>query len=339
MRSHSAKASPNFKTRIIMTIDLYAERAPFDTQMLRVSDEHTIYVEQSGNPEGVPVVCFHGGPGGQSVPLYRRFFDPDHYRIILFDQRGAGRSTPHASLDNNTTFDLIKDAEKIRKALNIERWHCFGGSWGSTMALIYGIEHPERVLSICLRGVFLATQAEVHWLYQHGASQIFPDAFEDFEQAIPQAERGDLLRAYHARLTSNDHEQRVRFAHHFALWESSCSRLHYVGKEKLQNSIDDRFALQIARLEAHYFVNASFLDEDDWILSRAHRLSKIPMTIVQGRYDVVCPPTTAWSLKKALPHAALKIISDAGHASSEPGIRKALVEAMNTFKEIDSRGA
>lgn len=314
--------------------DMYKEIAPYKTHMLRVSDLHTVYVEESGNPKGTPVVCFHGGPGGQSVPMYRQFFDPEHYRIILFDQRGAGLSTPHACLEDNTTFDLISDSEKIRELLGIERWHCFGGSWGATMALVYAIMHPQRVLSICLRGVFLATKAEVHWLYQEGASKIFPDAFEDFQSMIPEAERGELLHAYHKRLTQPDEHARIKFAHAFALWESSCARLRYAGKEAIAQSLSDEFALQIARLEAHYFVNKSFFDEDAWILNRVHTLSDIPCAIVQGRYDIVCPPHTAYKLKKRMPHASLEFITDAGHASSEPGVRRALLRAMNRFREI-----
>lgn len=307
---------------------LYPPIEPYDQRRLRVSPVHELYVEQSGNPSGVPVVFFHGGPGGGTDPVHRRYFDPTRYRIVVFDQRGAGKSTPHACLDENTTWDLVCDAEKIREALGVERWHVFGGSWGSTLSLAYAAKHPERVLSLCLRGIFLLRDEEVRWFYQEGASFLFPDAWERYLAPIPEEERGDLLSAYHRRLTSDDVNVRLEAARAWSVWEGSTSRLHPDEGLVARCAASD-FALALARIEAHYFVHKGFFEEDGWLLTQVPRFRDIPAVIVQGRYDVVCPMKSAWDLSRAWPEAELIVVPDAGHASSEPGIVDALVNATD----------
>ena len=309
----------------------YPPLEPFETFRLQVSAVHELYVEQCGNPQGVPVVFFHGGPGGGIDAMHRRYFDPARYRIILFDQRGSGRSTPHACLEDNTTWDLVADAERIRDRLGIERWHVFGGSWGSTLALAYAVTHPERTRSLTLRGIFLLRKAEIHWFYQEGCSWIFPDAWQQYLKPIPVAERGDLVQAYWKRLTCGDAVIEAEAARAWSVWEGATSKL--IPDESLvARSAGDKFARQLARIECHFFVNHGFFTHDGFLLDAARdKLMGIPTVIVQGRYDVVCPAKSAWDLKQAMPHADLKLIADAGHAASEPGIVHALIEATDRF--------
>jgi len=301
------------------------------TGMLPVSRLHTIYWEESGNPSGKPVVFVHGGPGGGTEPTYRRLFDPKAYRIILFDQRGCGKSTPHASLEDNTTWHLVADMEAIRQHLGIDRWQVFGGSWGSTLALAYAEEHPERVTELVLRGIFLMRRKEVLWYYQEGANWLFPDEWEAFQAPIPAAERGDMVSAYYKRLTGKDEAERLRCAKTWSVWEGSTISL-MPNPERVARFAGDQFALAFARIECHYFINGAFLREDDQLLKNVVRIRKIPGVMVQGRYDMATPPLSAWDLKRAWPEAELKIIPDAGHAYAEPGILNALIEATDKFR-------
>lgn len=312
---------------------LYPPVEPFDRLRLKVSDVHELYVEQSGNPDGVPVLFFHGGPGGGSDPVHRRYFDPARYRIVLFDQRGAGRSSPHACLDENTTWDLVADAERIREHLDVERWHVFGGSWGSTLSLAYAATHPDRVISLALRGIFLLRKAELRWFYQEGASFVFPDAWERYLAPIPDDERGDLLAAYHERLTSEDEGTRLAAARAWSVWEASTSRL-LVDESLVQRCSADAFALALARIESHFFVNQGFFESDGWLLQQVDRFRHVPTTLVQGRYDMVCPTRSAYDLAKVWPEAQLVIVPDAGHASSEPGIVDALITATDRYADL-----
>jgi proline iminopeptidase len=309
---------------------LYPEIEPFDSGFLKVSDLHTVYYEQSGNPDGKPVVFLHGGPGAGANPRCRRFFDPAKYRIVLFDQRGCGRSTPHAELRQNTTWTLVEDIEAIRTMLGIERWQVFGGSWGSTLALAYAQKHPERVTELVLRGIFMLRRSELEWFYQKGCDALFPDAFEAYLAAIPPAEHGDLISAYHRRLTSDDAQVRVAAARAWSVWEAATSYL-YQDPSHIVSSGKDDFALAFARIECHYFVNAGFFDVDGQLLRDVERIQHIPTVIVQGRYDVVCPVRSAWDLHRAFPEAALQIVADAGHSAFEPGIASALVSATDGF--------
>lgn len=313
---------------------LYPPVEPFETFRLRVSPIHEIQVEQCGNPTGVPVVFFHGGPGGGIDPMHRRYFDASRYRIVLFDQRGAGKSTPHACLDENGTWELVADAEKIRDKLGIDKWHVFGGSWGSTLSLAYAVKHPERTRSLTLRGIFLLRQGEIDWFYQDGASWIFPEAWDKYLEPIPLEERHDLLAAYHRRLTCGDPVVEAACARAWSVWEGSTSKL-IPDEGLIARCAGDLFARQLARIEAHYFVNKGFFESDGWLLEQARaKLHSTPCVIVQGRYDVVCPAKSAWDLKKAMPQAELHIIPDAGHASSEAGIIDALVEATDRFAAL-----
>ncbi len=297
---------------------------------LQVSALHEIYWEESGNPEGRPVVFLHGGPGGGSDPKYRRFFNPERYRIVQFDQRGCGQSTPHACLDENSTWDLVADIEALRTMLGIERWQVFGGSWGSTLALAYAQAHPDRVTELVLRGIFLLRKQEIDWFYQRGASAIFPDAWERYLEPIPEAERDDLLHAYHRRLTGADPEVRRRAAVAWSVWEGSTSRL-LVDPDMVRRVSLDSFADAFARIECHYFVNHGFLRSDGQLLEDVPKIKHIPGVIVQGRYDVVCPMESAWALHRAWPEAELVVVPDAGHSALEPGITRALVDATDRF--------
>jgi proline iminopeptidase len=308
---------------------LYPEIEPFNTGRLRVSDIHELYFEQAGNANGKPAVFLHGGPGGGIDASYRRFFDPAKYHVVLFDQRGCGKSTPHASLEQNTTQDLVADIERLREHLGIERWLVFGGSWGSTLALAYAEAHPERVTELVLRGIFLLRKQEIDWFYQRGASALFPDAWEAYLAPIPEAERGDLLHAYHRRLTSDDASVRLEAAKSWSIWEGSTSRL-YTDPELIARSSGDEFAEAFARIECHYFVNGGFMPEGQ-LLADAGSIQHIPGVIVQGRYDVVCPMESAWALHKAWPRSELVVIPDAGHSAREPGISRALVAATGKF--------
>ncbi|MEZ4385762.1 MAG: prolyl aminopeptidase [Nannocystaceae bacterium] len=313
---------------------LYPEIAPYDAGHLQVSEIHSIYYEQSGNPEGKPVVFLHGGPGGGCSPRHRCFFDPDKYRIILFDQRGCGRSTPHASLEENTTWDLIADIEALREHLDVDAWQVFGGSWGSTLALAYAAKHPFAVSQLVLRGIFTLRPQEVLWFYQEGASSIFPEAWEQFVAPIPMGERADLLTAYYIRLTSSDPEVRLEAARAWSTWELSTSHLFPSAEDIHQAASDDEFSLAFARIEAHYFMNQGFFASPWWIYDNIDNLRHIPAVIVQGRYDVVCPVQTAWDLHKAWPEAELRIVDDAGHSAFEPGIIHELVEATDRFADV-----
>jgi len=312
---------------------LYPPIEPYATGHLPVSSLHTLWYEESGNPEGVPVVFLHGGPGGGTSPNMRRFFDPAHYRIVLFDQRGCGRSTPRAELAENTTWHLVEDIERLRVHLGIERWFVFGGSWGSTLALAYAERHPERVRGLVLRGIFLLRRFELEWFYQSGASLVFPDLWEDFLAPIPEVERGDLISAYHRRLTCDDPAVRLEAARAWAKWEARTSFLRG-NADYVASFDDDAHALEFARIESHYFVHGGFLKTEDQLLRDAHRLAGIPGVIVHGRYDLVCPLRSAWDLKRAWPAADLRIVPDAGHSAFEPGNTAALVEAMDAFRAL-----
>jgi proline iminopeptidase len=309
---------------------LYPEIEPYASGSLPVGDGHEIYYEQCGNPAGKPVVFLHGGPGAGCSPKARRFFNPDKYRIVLFDQRGCGRSTPHACLDANTTWHLVGDIEKLRVALGIERWQVFGGSWGSTLALAYAQTHPQRVTELVLRGIFMLRRWELEWFYQAGADALFPDAWDAYLAAIPEVERGDLMSAYHRRLTSSDPQVQLDAAKAWSVWEGSTSFL-YQDPSHIEASAGDLFALAFARIECHYFVNGGFFDRDDQLLANAYRLKGIPAVIVQGRYDVVCPMRSAWDLKQVWPEADLRIVADAGHSAFEPGNLHELILATDRF--------
>ena len=310
---------------------LYPEIEPFNFGRLQVSALHELYYEQSGNPDGKPVVFLHGGPGAGSGPNGRRFFDPARYRIILFDQRGCGRSTPHAELTENTTWDLVADIERLREHLSIDRWQVFGGSWGSTLALAYAETHPTRVTELVLRGIFMLRRTELEWFYQKGADALFPDAWETYLAAIPEVEHGDLMSAYYRRLTSSDSATQLAAAKAWSVWEGSTSFL-LQNPAHIDGSAEDTFALAFARIECHYFVNGGFFEHDDQLLRKAHRLKDIPAVIVQGRYDVVCPARSAWDLHRAWPQADLRIVADAGHSAFEPGIAHELIEATDRFR-------
>jgi len=300
--------------------------------MLQVSDLHQIYYEQSGNPDGKPVIFLHGGPGGGSTPLYRQFFDPKKWRIVIFDQRGCGKSTPHAELQENTTWHLVEDIEKIRNHLNIHQWVIFGGSWGSTLSLAYSQTYPESCLGLILRGIFLLRKKEIDWFYQSGASNIFPDAWEHYLQPIPLSERGNLLTAYYRRLTSADEHVQLEAARAWSVWEGSTSKL--LQDPDLMNKFGEaKFATAFARIECHYFVNGGFFEVEDQLLKGVDRIRHLPAVIVQGRYDVVCPMISAWELHQAWQEAEFIIVPDAGHAMTEPGIQAALLEASDRFAD------
>jgi proline iminopeptidase len=312
-------------------LTLYPPIEPYEDGKLAVSPLHTLHYEVCGNPAGTPVVFLHGGPGGGTNADHRRFFDPSAYRIVLFDQRGAGRSTPHASLEENTTWHLVADIERLRAHLGVERWVVFGGSWGSTLALAYAETHPERVRALVLRGIFLCRPKEIHWFYQEGASAIFPDRFEEYLAPIPAAERGDLVRAYYRRLTSEDEGVRLAAARAWSVWEGSTVRL--VPDPKVIADFEDPHkALALARIECHYFVHNSFFTTGDWLIEHVGAIRRIPGVIVQGRYDVVCPAMSAWDLSRAWPEADLRIVPDAGHHAMEPGIVDGLVTATNRYR-------
>jgi proline iminopeptidase len=309
---------------------LYPPIEPYRTGTLKVSDLHTLYYEEAGNPNGKPAVFLHGGPGGGLDADYRRYFDPAKWRVVLFDQRGCGKSTPHAELRENTTWTLVSDIERIRETVGIDKWVVFGGSWGSTLALAYAETHPERCLGLILRGIFLLRRKELLWFYQEGASWLFPDAWEKYLEPIPEVERGDLMSAYYRRLTSDDPKVRMEAARAWSIWEGSTSKLHPDPKV-IQRFSGDTFAEAFARIECHYFVNGAFLRSDTQLLDDAVKIAHLPGVIVQGRYDVVCPAASAWALHRKWPKAELKLIGDAGHSISEPGIIDALVDATDRF--------
>ena len=309
---------------------LYPKINPYNTLRLQVSDLHNIYVEESGNPNGRPVIFLHGGPGGGIESIYRQYFNPEKWRIIMFDQRGCGQSIPHAELQENTTWDLINDIEHIRTELNVSNWAVFGGSWGSTLALSYAITHPDKCSELILRGIFLLRKKEINWFYQEGCSFIYPDAWEKYLSPIPEHERKDLVKAYYNRLTSSDKQMRIEAAKAWSIWEASTSKL--IQTEKALHSFDqDDVAEAFARIECHYFINKAFFKSDNWILENVHKIESIPMHIVQGRYDVVCPVTSAWDLYNQLPESKFHLIQDAGHSMLEDGIQKKLIEITDSI--------
>ncbi|HEY5654532.1 MAG TPA: prolyl aminopeptidase [Woeseiaceae bacterium] len=308
---------------------LYPAIEPNHTGYLKVGGHHELYYEESGNPHGKPVVFLHGGPGGGCSPGMRRFFNPDVYRIILFDQRGSGKSRPHASLEDNTTWDLVDDIEILRAALQVERWMVFGGSWGSTLALAYAQTYPQRVTELVLRGIFMLRKKEIHWFYQHGASEIFPDQWQGFLAPIPKSERHDLLRAYHKRLTSDDENTRLQAARAWSIWEGSTSLLQPDPK-MIAEFGEDEMALAMARIECHYFMNDGFMEEDQ-LLHNIKRIRQIPAVIVQGRYDVVCPMISAWELHQAWPEAKFRVSPDSGHSAFDAGNTHELIMATDHF--------
>ena len=308
---------------------LYPPIDPFDQRVLDVGDGHRLYVEQCGNPDGVAVLVLHGGPGGGCSPSMRRYFDPATYRIILFDQRGCGRSRPHASIEANTTWHLVQDIEVIRQTLGLDRMIVFGGSWGATLALIYAITHPSRVRHLVLRGVFLATQSELDWFYGGGAGGFFPDLWSRFLAPIPAEERSDIVAAYGRRLFSSNLVEESRHARIWANWENALASIHY---ERSVSEGPSEYARAFARLENHYFKNAVFLEHDDWIMQNRPRITHIPAHIVQGRYDMICPPRSANRLAEGWPLARLALIPMAGHALSEPGISEELVRVMDGLR-------
>jgi len=308
-------------------LQLFPDIEPFVSHSVSVNSLHVLHVEECGNPTGLPVLFVHGGPGAGCEAYHRRFFDPEIYRIILFDQRGCGRSTPHAELADNTTASLVSDIESIRELLGIDKWILFGGSWGSTLSLVYAETCPERVLALVLRGIFLCRQQEIDWFYQQGASRLLPDYWQDYIAPIPEAERGDFLQAYYRRLTSDDELIRMAAAKAWSIWEGRAATL--LPTPAVIDHFSNPFtALSLARIECHYFVNHSFLGTDQ-ILREAGRLKGIPGIIVHGRYDVVCPMENAWDLHNAWPEAKLHIIDNAGHSAAEPGITDALVRATS----------
>lgn len=308
---------------------LYPEIKPFARHSLPVTTPHVLYADESGQPDGLPVVFIHGGPGGGCDGLSRRFFDPSVYRIITFDQRGAGRSTPHASLENNTTADLINDLEELRKHLQIDQWLLFGGSWGSTLALAYAQAHPQRVSGLILRGIFLCRDEDIHWLYQDGASRVFPDHWQDYIGLIPEEERADLVAAYHRRLNSDNEFCQLQAARAWSVWEGQCSTLRPSAKLVAQMS-EARKALAMARIENHYFMHQGFLEAGQ-LLRDMPRIEHLPAILIHGRYDMVCPLNNAYALHHKWPGSELQIIREAGHSASEPGIADALVRATQSM--------
>ncbi len=311
-------------------LTLYPPAEPYRTGRLRVSDLHELYFEECGNPDGKPALLVHGGPGGGCNPTMRRFHDPDLYRIILFDQRGCGRSTPHAELEENTTWDLVADMERLREALGIARWQLCGGSWGSALSLAYAQTHPDRVAELVLRGIFTLRRAELDWFYQEGCSWVFPDAFEAYLAPIPEAERGDMIAAYYKRLTDPDPAVRLEAARAWSVWEGTTLSL-LPDAERVKGFAADDYALAFARIECHYFVNGGFLERDGQLIEDAHKLVGIPGVIVHGRYDIVTPLKSAWELAGNWPQAELRIVPDSGHAMTEPGIVRELVSATRRF--------
>jgi proline iminopeptidase len=325
----------NSQTSAKTSLSLYPETVPHLVGRLKVSGPHELYFEECGSPTGEPVVLLHGGPGGGSTPIMRRYHDPSRYRIVLFDQRGCGRSTPYASLEENTTWHLVEDIERLREHLGIERWQVFGGSWGATLALAYAEAHPERVTGLVLRGVFTLRRCELEWFYQDGCSWLFPEAFEQFASAIPEAERGDMMAAFYRRLTDADESVQLEAARAWSAWEGKTLSL-MPDAERVRRFSEDAYALAFARIECHYFVNGGFFASDDQLIANAHRLNSIPGVIVQGRYDVVTPAKIAYDLARAWPKAELRIVADAGHAMTEPGIVHELIAATQNFSENEA---
>ncbi|KEJ96971.1 prolyl aminopeptidase Serine peptidase. MEROPS family S33 [Pseudosulfitobacter pseudonitzschiae] len=313
---------------------LYPPVDPFDQRMMDVGDGHKIYVEQCGNPSGIPVVVLHGGPGGGCSPAMRRYFDPAVFRVVLFDQRGCGRSRPHAVIENNTTWHLVRDIEMIREALGIDAWIAFGGSWGATLALIYAQTHPDRVRELVLRGVFTMTKAEIDWFYGGGAGKFWPEVWARFVGLIPEDERDDLVAAYHKRLFSGDRLEETKYGRAWASWENALASIHSNG---MGGEAPGEYARAFSRLENHYFINGGFLEFDGQILANMDRIADIPGTVVQGRYDMICPPDSAYAIVQRWPRSTLKMVRNAGHALSEPGISSELVRTMDRIAMTEQR--
>ncbi len=309
---------------------LYPPVEPFNTFYLNVSSIHTIFVEESGDPNGKPIIFLHGGPGGGIEPIYRQYFNPKKWRIIIFDQRGCGKSIPHAELKENTTWDLVEDIEKIRKYLKIKSWVVFGGSWGSTLSLTYAIKHSNRCKGLILRGIFLLRKIEIDWFYQEGCSYIYPDAWEEYLEVIPKNKRDNLVKAYYEKLTSNNAKSRIKAAKAWSKWEASTSKL-IQNKKSLHHFDNEKVAEAFARIECHYFTNRGFFDSDTWILDNVSKIKHIPNIIIQGRYDVVCPMRSAWDLHEKWEKSNLIIIPDAGHSMLEKGIQEKLIEYTDKF--------
>jgi len=307
--------------------NLYPDISPYKTHQLKVDEPHILYIEESGNPDGIPVLFVHGGPGAGCEAYHRRFFDPNLYRIILFDQRGSGRSTPHAELEGNNTQALVADIEAIREKLNINRWVLFGGSWGSTLSLVYAQTHTDRVMGLIVRGIFLTQQKEIDWFYQYGASRIFPDYWQDFIAHIAENDRSNLLHAYYEKLTGKNEIAQMQAAKAWSIWEGRTATLKE-NKNVIEHFGSTHTALSLARIECHYFMNNSFLEKNQ-ILNHADKLNNILGVIVQGRYDLICPMESAWALHQAWSNSTLKIIADAGHSATEPGTMDALVNATD----------
>ena len=309
---------------------LYPRIEPYERGMLDVSPKHSIYYEQSGNPKGKPVIFLHGGPGGGTTPDMRRYFHPSRYRIILFDQRGSGRSLPPGCLEDNTTWHLIDDMESLRRHLDIRAWMVFGGSWGTTLALAYAQRYSENVTEMVLRGVFMASQRELSWIYQYGCSAIFPDAWQNFIKIIPPQERDNIMQAYYTRLLDDDEFIKLGAARAWSAWEAATS--HLIPDEGLIHAFaDDQFALAFARIESHYFINGCFLNDESQLLDGIDNIREIPTVIVHGRYDVICPLENAWRLHEKWPEAQLVIVPAAGHSGFEAGIRHQLLKATDAF--------
>ena len=316
-----------------MTNKFFPSIEPFNSFKLKVSDLHTLHIEESGNKNGKPVIFLHGGPGGGTEPIYRQYFDPQKWRIIIFDQRGCGQSTPSSELIDNTTWDSVSDIEKIREYLNIKKWAVFGGSWGSTLSLSYAIKHPDRCMALILRGIFMLREKELKWFYQEGASFIYPDAWEKYLEPIPKDKHGDLMSAYYEILTGDDKQARFQAAKAWSIWEASTSKL-IQNEKSLHHFEDDDVADIFARIECHYFVNKGFFEYDGWLLDQIDTIRHIPSVIVQGRYDVVCPMVTAWELHKKWPEADFHVIPDSGHSMLEAGIRNKLIDYTNKFVDL-----
>jgi proline iminopeptidase len=314
-------------------MDLYPPVEAYSEEFIQVSKLHNVHFEQAGNPDGKPVLFLHGGPGGGLDPVYRQFFDPSFYRIILVNQRGCGKSTPHAELQENTTWELVNDIENIRLHLNIQKWMVFGGSWGSTLALSYAIKHTDHVQSLVLRGIFLCRKKEIHWFYQDGCSKIYPDLWKKYIEQVPIEKRKDMVKAYYELLTHEDEKIRLQAAIAWSTWEAGTSKL-IIDPKAINDFEDPHLSLAFARIECHYFINQAFMPADDWLLQQSEKhLADVPTTIIQGRYDVVCPAETSWELKEALPHCKYIICQDCGHSSLEKGISSALVTATEEMKE------
>ena len=314
-------------------MELFPNIEPFNTFDLPVSDLHTIYVEESGNKNGKPVIFLHGGPGGGVDPKYRRYFDPKKWRIIMFDQRGCGKSTPFAELEENTTWDLVSDIEKIRKHLSIDKWVVFGGSWGSTLSLAYSQTHPGSCKGLILRGIFLVRKKELDWFYQEGANNVFPDRWESFLEPIPVEKRDNLMQAYYEILTGEDYSKKIEAAKAWSTWEGSTVRL-LQDENFISDFSDDKFAEAFARIECHYFMNNCWFDSDNYLIENMHKIRDIPGVIIHGRYDIICPVIQAWDLHKAWPEADLHIIPDAGHSIFEDGIKNKILEYTDRFSNL-----